>query len=383
MNTLSRLLRIASLCLSTALLARATEYQPGVSGKEFDEFSQRLFDATTKHLNQLSTEDGKVSEMKGKSAAADTALAYYLMFQRTGTSRYRPAAVALADGILREMKATKLGVLPIKEKETPDGETITGGGPPAFGEYIAALAYIYHGEEKREEELKYLGKVVDEFAWNENGWWAADVDVTTGQSKAPLAKPSPINKNASMVLAAGVLGEYLSKIDPPLAKRLKARADKCLYEKILPAQEGDGFWHYSLVGKDPKNKDILGYFMLTTQFLAELQLMTESYHDQRLSAAIQNAGAFALKHIVPITGPNHETPNSGHATPNTPTHYDLAAEPKRGFQLGVVLTASRHLKEAIPILDATLPHFPTGNMGQDGAHAVCPSALTLQMMSPN
>jgi hypothetical protein len=380
---LSRFFRISIVYLSTTLLAPSAEIQPGVSSAEFDAFSQRLFDATTKHLNQLSTEDGKVADLKGKSAAADTALAYYLLFQRTGTSRYRPAAVALADSVLREMKATKLGVLPIKEKETPDGTEIMGGGPPAFGEYVATLAYIYNGEDKREEDLKYLGQVVDQFAWNENGWWAADVDVTTGQSKAPLTKPSPINKNASMVLAAGVLAEYLRKIDPPLAKRLKSKADKCLYEKILPAQEGDGFWHYSLVGKDPKNKDILGYFMLTTQFLAELQFMAESYHDKRLSAAILNAGAFAVKQIVPITGPNHETPNSGHTTGHTPAHYDLAVERKRGFQLGVVLTASRHLKEAIPIIDATLPHFPTGKMGQDGAHAVCPSALVLQMMVPN
>jgi hypothetical protein len=376
-NILSRFFRIAALCLSTALLARATEYQPGVSGQEFDEFSQRLFDATTKHLNQLSTEEGKVSEMKGKSAAADTALAYYLMFQRSGTSRYRPAAVALADGILREMKATKLGVLPIKEKDTPDGETIIGGGPPAFGEYIATLAYIYHGEEKREEELKYLGKVVDEFAWNANGWWAADVDVTTGQSKAPLAKPSPINKNASMVLASGVLGEYLSKIDPPLAKRLKAKADKCLYEKILPAQEGDGFWHYSLVGKDPKNKDILGYFMLTTQVLMELQHFNPLYRTPELDGALRKAQTFAASAIAPMTDPNTGPACTTHSTPATPKHFALSADPKRGFELAMILIGAGNLDEGIKIMDVALAHFPYGNAGQDGAHAAEPTALAL------
>jgi hypothetical protein len=366
--------------LAAILPVRAAEPTVKVTRAEMDAFQQRLFDAVTKHLNALCSEDGKVVAIKGKSAEPQTALAYYLLFERSGTSRYKPAALSLADEVLREMKATQHGVLPIKEKETPEGKEILGGGPPAMGEYIAALAYIYHRQDGREEELKYLGTVMDQFAWNENGWWAADVDVHTGQSKAPLAKPSPINKNASLVLAAGALGEYLQKIDPDLAKRLKAKADKCLYQKILPAQEGDGFWHYSLIGKDPGNKDILGYFMLTCQFFAELQLITDSYHDRRLAAALENAGAFALKHIVPMTGPNQEKPDSGHSTRATPAHYDLAVEPKRGFDLGVLLAASRREAACVQVIDATLPHFPTGNAGQDGGHAALPSALILQIL---
>ncbi|MEP6667720.1 MAG: hypothetical protein ABJF10_01120 [Chthoniobacter sp.] len=376
---LTKLLFILSLFVAGAQLTAAEQSAPGVSNEDLNKFQQRLFDALTKHLDHLTSPEGKAVDMKGKSAAAETALAFYLMGERTGTSRDRAAAVDLADGVLREMRATKLGVLPIKEKETPEGTEIMGGGPPALGEYLAALAYIYHHEQGREEDLKYLGTVLDQFAWNENGWWAADVDIATGQSKAPLAKPSPINKNASLVLAAGLLGEYLHKIDPELAKRLKAKSDKCLYQKILPAQGGDGFWHYSLVGKDPGNKDILGYFMLTTQFLAELQFFVAPIHDNRLSAALENAGAFAAKHIVPITGANHEAPDSGHTTSKTPAHYDLAEDTKRGFQLGLVLTAGHRFPASMQVIDATLPHFPTGNAGQDGAHAALPSALILQM----
>ena len=379
-NMLLKSLPAIFLLFALAPLASAADRTPGISNAELDKFTQRLYDAVTKHLDQLVTPEGKVAEMKGKSAAGQTALAFCLLGERTGTSKYRKAAVDLADEVLREMRETKLGVLPIKEKETPEGKEILGGGPPALGEYVAALAYIYHHQEGREADLKYLGTVIDQFAWNENGWWAADVDVTTGQSKAPLAKPSPINKNASLVLAAGLLGEYLKKIDPDLARRLQAKSDKCLYQKILPAQGGDGFWHYSLVGKDPGNKDILGYFMLTTEFLAELQFFVAPIHDNRLAAALENAGVFASKHIVPLTGPNHGTPDSGHTTSRTPAHYDLAAESKRGFQLGLVLAASGRHAECVKVIDATLPHFPTGNAGQDGSHAAQPSALILQML---
>ena len=369
-----------ALFLAATLPAPAEQFAPGVSNDDLNKFEQRFFDALTKHLDQLAPPEGKAVELTGKSAAAQTALAFYLMGERTGTTRYRTAALDLADGVLREMRATKFGVIAIKEKETPEGTEIMGGGPPALGEYVADLAYIYHHENGREDDLKYLGAVIDQFAWNEDGWWAADVDINTGQSKAPLAKPSPINKNASLVLAAGLLGEYLHKIDPALAKRLKAKSDKCLYQKILPAQGPDGFWHYSLAGKDPGNKDILGYFMLTSQFLAELQFFVAPIHDSRLSAALQNAGAFAAKHIVPITGPNSGKQDSGHATSGTPAHYDLAAESKRGFQLGLVLAASRHYPACLQVIDATLPHYPTGNTGQDGAHAAAPSALILQML---
>ena len=58
---LSRFLRIAILCLSTALLARATEFQPGVSGKEFDEFSQRLFDL----IDRAASADREFTQIDG------------------------------------------------------------------------------------------------------------------------------------------------------------------------------------------------------------------------------------------------------------------------------------------------------------------------------
>ena len=58
---------------------------------------------------------------------------------------------------------------------------------------------------------------------------------------------------------------------------------------MIPAQEADGFWHYSLSEKDPKNKDILGYFMLTTQVLMELQHFNPAYREPKLDAALGKA----------------------------------------------------------------------------------------------
>src|SRR5882757_8817862 len=113
---LTKLLLIISLFAAGTQLAAAEQFAPGVSNDDLNKFQQRLFDTLTKHLDQLTSPEGKAVEMKGKSAAAETALAFYLMGERIGTSRYRAAAVDLADGVLREMRATKLGVLPIKEK---------------------------------------------------------------------------------------------------------------------------------------------------------------------------------------------------------------------------------------------------------------------------
>ena len=69
-----------------------------------------------------------------------TALAFYQMYELTGNPNYRAAAVALADRIVKDMKATKHGVLYIKEKDSGGGESIGGGGPPAFGWYTSSAA---------------------------------------------------------------------------------------------------------------------------------------------------------------------------------------------------------------------------------------------------
>ncbi|MBA4017768.1 MAG: hypothetical protein C0483_11390 [Pirellula sp.] len=70
-------------------------------------------------------------------------MAYYLMFEITGEQKLRKAAIAIADQVLKDMRATKFGVLPIKEKEKPGGEKIIGGGPPALGAY-ASLRNALH-----------------------------------------------------------------------------------------------------------------------------------------------------------------------------------------------------------------------------------------------
>lgn len=351
-----------------------------VRSADVQAFRSRLLTATARHLNLLLGADGSVGPLKGKTGNAQEALAFHLMFEITGDQRFRHAALDLADRVLKDMRGTTFGVLPIKEKEKPGGETIMGGGPPAFGFYTANVAYILHKEGGRNDDLQYIGKVLDQYPWNERGWWSADIDVKTGESKVPLSKPSIINKSASIAMAAGVVSEYVRGVDAGLAGRLKQKADKCIYGQVLPAQEADGFWHYSLADKDPKNKDVLGYFMLTTQVLMELRHFNPAYREPKLNAALRRAQLFAAKSIAPMTDPNAGSACLAHTTPSTPRHYSLADEPKRGFQLGLILMGGGNFGEGIKIMDASIQHFPFGNAGQDGAHAAEPSAIILSWL---
>jgi hypothetical protein len=340
-------------------------------------FKSALLTATTRHLNILVGADGSARAFKGKTAQGETAFAFYLLFELTGNPTYRKVAVALADRVLQDMRAAKFGVLPIKEKEKSGGEIITGGGPPALGFYASRTAYILHREGGRSEDLHYLARVLDQYPWNENGWWASTIDVKTGESKEPMSKPSIINKTASIAMAAGILSGYIRNTAPELSARLKHKTDRCVYQQIIPAQEADGFWHYSLSGNDPKDKDVLGYFMLTTNVLMDLQRFNDAYRDEKLSAAVQRAQAFALRCIAPMTAPNQGPGCRERATPGTPARYTLPDDTKRSFALGRVLLGGERIDEGIRIMNAALPHFPYGNVGQDGAHAAEPAATIL------
>jgi hypothetical protein len=234
-----------------------------------------------------------------------------------------------------------------------------------------------HKEGGRNDDLKYIATVLDRYPWSEEGWFASTIDVDTGESKLPMTKPAIINKTAAVAMAAGIVSGYVHEIDPTLAASLKRKADKCIYSQIIPAQLEDGFWHYSLLDKDPKDKDVLGYFMLTTKELMDLQKFNPAYREEKLSAAVKKAQSFALKHIAPMTDPNTGTSTSEHATRGTPTHYAIKEDLKRSFQLGLVLIGGGHTDAGVKIMTAALDHFPIGNAGQDGAHAAEPSALIL------
>ena len=340
-------------------------------------FKAKLRATMDRHLNELLGDDGSVASLKGKSAEGNGALAFYLMFEVTGEEKFRKAALSLADQVLKAMRATKFGVLPIKEKDKPGGEKIIGGGPPALGAYASGLAYILHKEGGRNDDILYIATVLDRYPWNEEGWWASTIDVTTGESKLPMTKPTIINKTAAIAMAAGIVSAYVRDIDPELSARLKHKTDKCIYSQIIPAQEADGFWHYSLLDKDPKDKDVLGYFMLTTKELMNLQKFNPAYREEKLNAALQKAQGFSLKCIAPMTDPNTGAPCAEHATRGTPSHYSLKEDSKRSFQLGLILIGAGHREEGIRIMNAALDHFPVGNAGQDGAHAAEPSALIL------
>ncbi|HEY2413053.1 MAG TPA: hypothetical protein VGI40_12460 [Pirellulaceae bacterium] len=366
----STALLFASLGVSNATFAQ--EIQPSKQALE-----AKLQATLTRHLNKLLSDDGSVVSLKGKTADGSGALAFYLTFEITGEQKFRQAALSLADQVLKDMRATKFGVLPIKEKEKPGGEKITGGGPPALGAYTASVAYILHKEGGRSDDLRYVATVLDRYPWNEDGWWASTIDVATGESKLPMTKPSIINKTAAIAMAAGIVSPYLRDIDLEMSARLKQRADKCIYGQIIPAQEPDGFWHYSLSDNDPMDKDVLGYFMLTTKELMDLQKFNPAYREEKLATAVQKAQAFALQCIAPMTDPNSGPPCPQHTTRGTPSHYSLQEDSKRGFQLGLILIGGGHTEEGIKIITAALNHFPIGNAGQDGAHAAEPSALIL------
>ena len=74
-------------------------------------FKDKLQTTLTRHLNQLLSADGSVAEMKGKTSEGNGALAFYLMFEITGEQKFRKAALTLADQVLKDMRATKHGVL--------------------------------------------------------------------------------------------------------------------------------------------------------------------------------------------------------------------------------------------------------------------------------
>lgn len=333
--------------------------------------------AITRHLDLLLGRDGTARFLKGKTADGQEAFAFYLLYELTGNPAYRQAAVRLVDHVLQEMRAMKFGVLPIKEKDKPGGEKIIGGGPPALGFYASRAAYVLYREGGRDEDLKYLAGVLDRYPWNEDGWWAATIDVKTGEPKEPLAKPSIINKSASLAMAAGLLSRFVRASAPELAARLQHKTDRCVYDRILPAQEADGFWHYSFSGNDPKEKDVLGYFLLTTNVLLDLQQFNEAYRETRLHAALQRAQAFALRCVAPMTDPYPGPAPRPHATPGTPARYTMPDDVKRGFSLGRILLAAGATTEGWKILDTAVRHFPSGNAGQDGAHAAEPAALIL------
>jgi len=369
---------VKQILISTLLIAPLA--LAGDTPAPRDVFQAKLRATLNRHLRLLLSGDGSVASLKGKTAAGNSALTFYLMFEATGEQGLQKAAVALADQVLKDMRATKHGVLPIKEKDKPDGEIILGGGPPALGAYTAGIAHILHREGGRNNDLRYIATVLDRYPWNPNGWWASTIDVETGDPKLPLDKPSIINKSAAIAMAAGIVSSYVRDIDLELASRLKQKADKCIYSQIIPAQETDGFWHYNISGRDPKDKDVLGYFMLTTKELMTLQRFNPAYREGRLNAALAKAQVFALRCIAPMTEPNTGPACLSHSTPGTPSHYSLT-DPKRSFQLGGILLGAGHVEEGIKIMNAALERFPYGNTGQDGGHAAESSALILSALS--
>ena len=110
--------KLTTVWLTTLLLAQMGALPAADTTKPVDSmsaFKTRLQGTLAKHLSQLVNDDGAVTEMKGKTSEGNRALAFYLMFEITSEQKFRKAALNLADQVLKDMRATKHGVLPIKE----------------------------------------------------------------------------------------------------------------------------------------------------------------------------------------------------------------------------------------------------------------------------
>lgn len=88
---------------------------------------------------------------------------------------------------------------------------------------------------------------------------------------------------------------------------------------------------------------VLGYFMLTTKELMNVQRFNPAYRYEKVTASLQKAQAFTLKHIAPMTDPNTGNSKSKVATRGTPQHYVVKENLKRSFQLGLVLIGGDHI----------------------------------------
>lgn len=328
-----------------------------------------LLDTLRKHLDSL-IGGRDVVTMDGKDAEANTAMAFYRIAKLTGEAKYSQAAAQLADRIIKGMRSSAVGLLNIKEGGP---KNVMYGGPPPLGWYGAYTAIILGGA-GRMDDVRFIAGVLDRYPWYEGGWWSTSADVRTGQPLEPLDSPPIINKNCGMALACAVVSELVAPADAGVAGRLRDRTLKCL-RNILPAQHADGYWNYKLTGPEPAQKDTIGYFMLSTNFLIRMRELAPSFRQPALDKALARAEAFAMKEIAPMTAPNTGKQPTRPIGGATPDRYDPADLPKRSYQLAVLLLDGGYKDEASKILSHALPSFPKGDRGQHASQCVEPASM--------
>jgi hypothetical protein len=321
---------------------------------------ERVASALRRQLESVAGSEVNPPRIKGKDAAALLAMGFDAMHGLEGNASFARAAVSLSDGVLEGMRATPTGVMMIKEKR---GGAM-GGGPPALGWCATALGLVYRRSGGRGGDLRYLAGVIDRFPWNPEGWWSASVEID-GRSVMPLDKPTPVNKNAAMAMACAVLGDCVRTLEPALSTRLHTKASTCLERQIYPAQQPDGYWHYGLTGRDPNNKDSLGYFMLTAGLLVRLSLFAPSFRTPGLKRALGRAEEFAERRILPMLG------GSG------AERYDCQADLKRASQLAVLLWHGGYGPQTAKALDCWLRNYPYSDRGQEGGKSASDAAAML------
>lgn len=334
----------------------------------------QLLDTIRKHLDLL-IEGPDVVKLQGKDSEATTAMAFYRMARITGEARYGKAAMQLSGRLIKAMRASSVGLLDIKEW----GEKkIMYGAPPPLA-YYAAYTAIILGSAGRMDDVRFIADVLDRYPWHEGGWWATSADVRTGQPLEPLDSPGIVNKSCGMIMACAALSELVAPADAGLAGRLRERTLKCL-RKVISAQQEDGYWSYKLSGPEPKQKDTVGYFMLTTNFLIRTHELAPSFRQPALDKALAKAEAFAMREIAPMTAPNGGKLPTRPIGGATPEHYDPTEAPKRSYQLSSVLAHGGYRDETFKILSHAQPTFPKGDRGQNGSQCVEPASMAAVLL---
>ncbi len=335
-----------------------------------------LLDTLSQHLDLL-IENGEVVKLDGKDADATTAIAYHRIANITGNAKFKKAALQLSERIVKAMRESAVGLLDIKEWG-PD--KIMYGAPPPLGWY-GGYASLLLGGAGRIDDAQFIAGVLDRYPWYEKaGWWATSADVRNNKPLEPLDSPGIINKCCGMAFACGVASELVAKADPPLAARLRAKTQRCI-ENTIAAQHPDGYWNYKYAGTEPKSKDTVGYFMLTTNFMIRLRELAPSYRQPGFDKMLAKAGAFAMKEIAPMTSPNQGKAPSRPIGGKTPERYDPSEAPKRSYQLSSILAHGKYKAEASKILAHALPTFPKGNRGQFASQCVEPASMAAVLLA--
>ena len=112
----------------------------------------------------------------------------------------------------------------------------------------------------REDIIEWLGEVIRAWPYSwEDHWFIQQIATSTGE---PIVDVHALNMEMAAVGPTWLVGEHLGDED------LKARAEDCVLNLLIPSQKEDGSWDYDCEGHFRHVED--GYTMLNMYEIAEL-----------------------------------------------------------------------------------------------------------------